>query len=298
MKLPFSLIEMLGERVPHVHIVDIGAMYMGDEYVSYRPLLRPGLASVVGFEPLVSECEKLNAAAAPGQRYLPYCIADGSERTFHVTNTGFTSSLYEPNTELLKVFNNLEELTRVIRSERIRTHRLDDLSEVSDVHLLKLDVQGAELDVLRHSERILRSTMLVQCEIEFLEMYKGQPMYSDVDAFMRSRGFMLHFFMGFGGRAYRPVTTNGNVNLPIRHMLWSDAVYVPHVARLHEYPPERLLVLALILHEVYMSVDLAAVVLNHYDRQAKTDLWSEYLRELTGRANPGERPPLLGVDSR
>ncbi|MBX3390089.1 MAG: FkbM family methyltransferase [Phycisphaeraceae bacterium] len=296
MKAPFSLIEMLGDRVPHLHIVDVGAMFIGPEHIPYRTLLEPGRTTVTGFEPISTECEKLNQSASPGQRFLPYCIADGTVRTFYVTNTGFTSSLYEPNTELLNAFNNLGELTRVQGTEQLQTKRLDDVSEVSDVHFLKLDVQGAELDVLKGAERTLKSVMLVYCEVEFLDMYKGQPLFGEIDSFLRTQGFMLHFLNGFGGRGFVPVTANNNINLPVRQALWSDAIFVPDFRRLHLYPPERLLALAVMLHELYLSVDLVSVILNHYDRKMSTDLWSEYLRRLTGRENPGKRPPLAGLD--
>lgn len=297
MKPPFSLIEMLGDRVPHLHFVDVGAMYLGPEHIPYRQVLIPGRSTVIGFEALKEECDKLNASAESGHRYLPYCIGDGTERTFYVTNSGFTSSLYEPNTEFVRTFNNLEELMRVVRREKVQTVRLDDVSEIRDVHFLKLDVQGAELDILKNASRVLDSAMLVYCEVEFVDLYKGQPLFAEIDQFLRSRGFMLHFFNGFGGRAFKPVTLKGDVNLALRQMLWSDAIYVPDIRRLHTYPPDRLLALAVILHELYVAVDLVSVLLNHYDRQMRTDLWSTYLKQLTGRTEPGERPALAGLDA-
>ncbi|MGH7243514.1 MAG: FkbM family methyltransferase [Phycisphaerales bacterium] len=296
MNPPFSLIEMLGDLVPHMHFVDVGAMFLGPEHIPYRTLLRPGRSTVTGFEPLKKECDLLNAGAPAGQRYLPYCVADGTTRTFHITNTGFTSSLYEPNMELLKAFNNLSELLVVERTETVQTVRLDDVPEIQDVHFLKLDVQGAELDVLRNSQRLLKSTMLIHCEVEFLELYKGQPLFGEIDAFLRSQGFMLHFLNSFSGRAYSPVTANNNINAAVRQLLWSDAIFVPDFRRLHLYAPERLLVLAVFLHELHVSVDLASVVLNHYDRKMNTNLWDEYLRRLTGRPGSGQRPALAGLD--
>ena len=296
MKPPFSLIEMLGDLVPHLHFVDVGAMYLGPEHIPYGALLRPGRATVTGFEPLKKECALLNASAGPGARFLPYCIGDGATRTFYTTNTGFTSSTYEPNIDLLRAFNNLSQLMIVEKTESIQTVRLDDVPEVTDVHFLKLDVQGAELDVLRHSQRLLTSTMLVYCEVEFLEMYKGQPLFGEIDAFLRAQGFMLHFLNGFGGRAFAPVTTNNNINQALRQVLWSDAVFVPDFRRFHLYAPDRLLALAVMLHELYSSVDLVSVALNHYDRKMNTDLWGDYLRKLTGRPDTGPRPLLSGLD--
>src|SRR5262249_22272238 len=54
------------------------------------------------------------------------------------------------------------------------------------------DVQGAELSILKavRSEH-WRDVLAVQTEIEFVEFYRGQPLFADVDAFMRDRGFVL-----------------------------------------------------------------------------------------------------------
>jgi hypothetical protein len=63
-----SLSGLLGELAPAIRIVDIGALWLGDGALAYRSLLETGRASVIGFEPIASECESLN------QRF---------QRTFH-----------------------------------------------------------------------------------------------------------------------------------------------------------------------------------------------------------------------
>ena len=57
-----------------------------------------------------------------------------------------TSSLYEPNTELLSKFTHLANLVEVVATEEVQTTRLDDLREtIPDIDLLKIDVQRASL---------------------------------------------------------------------------------------------------------------------------------------------------------
>ena len=55
---------------------------------------------------------------------------------------------------------------------------------------LKLDTQGTELEVLRGAGRLLRDHVLsVQVEAEFRALYRGQPLFGDVDRFLAGRGF-------------------------------------------------------------------------------------------------------------
>lgn len=282
----FSIYDIL-KSPPSVGIVDVGAMWLGEADVAYRSLLgRPG-TRVVGFEPVVAECEKLNHLKLPGHTFLPYVIGDGSDRTFYTTNDPMTSSMYEPNTPLLRQFSGIEEIMRVVSATPVKTHRLDDIPEVSDCHYLKIDVQGGELDVLRGATRLLAQTGIVQCEVEFLPLYKNQPLFGDVDAFLRSQGFMLHRFASPSGRLLRPfasrdAASKGGAGPPSTQILWTDAIYMPDISTLGSQTPERLLRTAIMLHEVFRHADVVAHLLLHHDRLTGSDYWAPYLKRLTG----------------
>lgn len=287
---PFSLTDMLGRALPPIHIVDVGAMWLEGHPPPYAPLARSGAARITGFEAVPAECDKLNARAMKNHAFLPYFIGDGTERTFHTCNAPMTSSLYEPNTALLKRFQLLEELTRVVGTERVATRRLDDLPEVERIDYLKIDVQGAELDVLRGSERKLADTLVIHLEVEFVPMYKGQPLFGEVDAHLRARGFEFHSFLGLCGRAFKPLLNGSSRTEPIRQHLWSDVLYVRDFMRLRELSPPRLLRMAAILHEAYSSADLAALCLQHHDDLTGGQLWKYYMQRLV-KGTP-EAPPL------
>jgi FkbM family methyltransferase len=291
--LPFSLVDQLGSSYPGLKIIDVGAMNFGaqGDGSEHFDLVRRGLARVVGFEPIHAECEKLNAKAGSHERYLPYALGDGTVRPFHTCTMAMTSSLFRPNTRLLKLFNNLEELVRVVSTEEITTHRLDDIEEVRDADYLKLDVQGAELDVLRGGQKLLERVVAVSTEVEFVPLYEGQPLFADVDTFLREKGFLLHTMTGISGRAFRPLVFKNNVNLPFRQMLWSQALYIRDFSRFEVLNPEQLLRLAVVLHEMFGSIDAASLALLHYDRKAGTDHWERYMRRLTGATGPLQKPP-------
>lgn len=55
--------------------------------------------------------------------------------------------------------------------------------------LLKLDLQGFELEALRGAERLLRMIDVVLLEVSLKPMYQGEPTFTKIEKFLRARGF-------------------------------------------------------------------------------------------------------------
>lgn len=258
-----------------IHIVDVGAMNVG-EAPPYERLLVDGgpgrHARLIGFEPIAEECAALQAAASAGRTFLPHFIGDGTRRTFHLCEPPFTSSLFEPNHEVLRLFDDFDSLFKVVARQPVQTSRLDDITEISQIDYLKIDVQGGELDAMRGGQRLLSRALVVDTEVEFAPLYKNQPLFADVDAYLRSQGFMFHTFAmsALPGRTYLPLQHPADRHYRFNQFLWADAVYVRDPLTWADLPPEDLLKLAVITHDAYFSPDLAARALEHYDRRMGT----------------------------
>jgi len=266
---------------------DSAAMIVGDTAdVPYGPVMRPGKHRIIGFEPAQEECDRLNAQKKESETFLPYFIGDGTERTFHECNFPMTSSLYPPNTRLLREFQNLAELTTLVRQHRVKTKRLDDIPEVRPIDLLKIDVQGAELEVFQNAPQTLTDVCVIQTEVEFVPLYVGQPLFSDVDIYLRSQGFLLHTYYTLAGRCFKPLQANNDLNARINQILWTDAIYVRDFTKLDQLFPPMLLKMAVILNDCYHSADLAARILLEYDRQTGTKHWKQFMKVLTGIEPP------------
>jgi FkbM family methyltransferase len=278
----FSIFDLIREPLGTFKLVDVGAASMGDREI-FHPLVTQANAQIVGFEPVQAECDKLNLQHGPPHIFLPHAIGDGKVRTFHICNMPWTSSLYPPNTPLLAMFQNLEELTRVISTAEVQTIRLDDVNEARGADYLKLDVQGAELDVLRGASELLKDVLFVQIEVEFVPMYLGQPLFAEVDQALRAAGFQLHRLAELAGRAFRPVIVNNDVNAMGSQWLWGEAFYIRNFMALHLLPPVKLLKLAAILHLVSQSYDLVPLVLGHCDKQMGSSLSLQYVQRLISR---------------
>ncbi|MCD6393299.1 MAG: FkbM family methyltransferase [Planctomycetes bacterium] len=286
-----SLWDVLGHKSGQIKIVDVGALVLDDEPPDYHALLKPGVAKVIAFEPDEQECQKINQSYPVDCLCLPYFIGDGSERTFNVCNCDMTSSLYEPNTELLEKFQALSELTQVVRRCTVSTKRLDDIDEVQGADYLKIDVQGAEVDVFNGAKNLLADIMIIHTEVEFVPMYIDQPLFAEVDQILRKNGFLFHKFYrsAMAGRTFKPLIIENNSYKPLSQALWSDVIYVKNFLHYDRTPPEKLLKLAVILHDVYGSYDLVHYILAQFDKQTSARCAEQYLQQLMGR-NSSRKP--------
>jgi FkbM family methyltransferase len=273
-----SLVELINID-SLVNIVDLGALMYENNPPNYQVLLDLGLAHIIGFEPNEKECLKLKDKYN-NHEYYPYAIGDGKEHTFYSTKMPSCSSLLEPDLSVLNDFYSFPEWMEVTESTKIKTHRLDDLLLGKDIDFIKLDIQGGELMALENSIEILNSTVAIEIEVEFIPQYKHQPLFSEIEIFLRSKGFMFHSFLGYGTRSIKPILKANDPNRGFRQWIWSDAVFTKNLWLENTLSELKLLKLALILNDVYQSYDLAYFALKQSDLKFNTSYAPKYHRAL------------------
>jgi hypothetical protein len=158
-----------------------------------------------------------------------------------VTAEPGSSSLYPPDTELLDRRDGLGAMAPR-GTEPLATTTLAAWAReagVEAVDVLKLDVQGAELDILRGAGALLDGVRALDLEVEFAPLYRGQPLFADVDAYLRERGFSLwrlreltHHGLRGAGAAGGAREVQRFAGWELRHasgggqLFWARAVYV------------------------------------------------------------------------
>jgi FkbM family methyltransferase len=100
-----------------------------------------------------------------------------------------SSSLLEPK-EHLKIYPSV----KFNRSIEVQTINLDEWAQINNVdHIdfMWLDMQGAELAMLKACPNILKTVKLIFIEIAFAETYKNMPLYQEVRPWLESQGFTV-----------------------------------------------------------------------------------------------------------
>lgn len=171
--------KMLSESKGIIHV---GAS-IGDERHAYARYDLP----VIWFEPILSVYQELcaNIEQYPKQIAYPFLITDkvADEYEFHVSNNnGASSSIFD----LHKHGEAWPEI-QYVKDVKLFSLTLDSLDLTGDA--LVLDVQGAELLVLKGAEKILERIRFVQIEAYNAEMYRGGAAMADIQDFMASHGF-------------------------------------------------------------------------------------------------------------
>jgi FkbM family methyltransferase len=176
---------------------------------------------VYAFEPVKETYERLaaNLEGVPGKTYCMALSSSSGVARFHVNRVPGTSSVL-PRSEEARIYHN--HATETADTRGVPTTTLDQWLQTADVDhvdILKLDVQGMELEALRGAEEVLaRGVSCLFIEMMFLPIYDGQPLFAEIDQFLRSRGY--HLF-----NLYNQWTLQFNGQITS-----CDAIYVPRRA--------------------------------------------------------------------
>lgn len=172
-------------------VVDIGAN-RGDWSRGLRALWPT--AKIMMFEASPQHNDSLASAAKEiGNADYRIAVLNNQESTVEFYQGGDTgNSMFRENT---KLFANDRPITRPSRTldQEVADSFLRD--EVIDI--VKADVQGAELVVFQGAIDTLKQATFVQFEASTVEFNAGAPCTHEVDAFLRSQGFVLHDMAAF-----------------------------------------------------------------------------------------------------
>jgi FkbM family methyltransferase len=203
-------------------------------------------AFVVGFDPDREECARLEREYGNERiRFIPMALGERQGRgKVYVTRDPACSSLYEPDDAVESVHPDLEGLITLERTTEVELSTLDGWiadNPIPEVRVLKVDVQGGELGVLRGADEALKSARLLEVEVQFNPLYRGVPLFGEVDAHLRGCGFVLwrlHHLVHYGlrGGSTEFVVQDwsafdsdmARIEARGGQLYWADAVYVRH----------------------------------------------------------------------
>lgn len=270
-----------GEKIS---VIDIGARLTPGEAPIYENLIKHDICNVTAVEPDSSTNHLLEKL--PNARIYNLTLGTKGYSYLNICKLPSCSSLLIPNIEIVSRYSGMEYFYKT--KDRISVHvdEMDDIFQDDHFDFLSIDVQGAELDVLQHGKRNLSNLLGVHIEVSFIENYKGQPLFRDVDAFLSNNKFTFHCFTGYGTRSPRGIEINNSPINGINQWLWADAFYFHDLTDTTFWrEPGKLIKLACIFHDLYKSYDFSAHCLKIHDQLFGSTHFPEYSLLISNSTN-------------
>lgn len=162
---------------------------------------------VHGFETDIKECESLNREAK--EKDFPYAfhpIGLWSKKDiidFNVTVSRGSSSCFKPNLKFLdRLYYTAEDsvgsllkVDEVVKTQVTSVDLWSKQNNIENIDFVKLNIQGAELEVLKGSLSKLPDVLGLQLEMSFVQTWQNGPLFAEIDTFVRSQGFVFFDFL-------------------------------------------------------------------------------------------------------
>ncbi|MES2702723.1 MAG: FkbM family methyltransferase [Bacteroidota bacterium] len=182
-------------------ILDIGSWHLGQsmEFADIFPT-----AGIHAFEPVPDSYQLCltrlqeagpakqanikvhNLALGTTEGEMPFYAVDPSQSS--VPNVG-ASSMFK----FMDGLNGTPFGQNLVQKEiKVKASTLDKWcseNAVSEIDIMWMDVQGAELHVLQGAEKALQNTKVIMTEVGLKPYYEGHTLKADIDSFLFARGF-------------------------------------------------------------------------------------------------------------
>jgi FkbM family methyltransferase len=193
---------------------------------------------------------------------LNSALSDSTKKVeFHLCKKQEVSSIFPPNFDFLNKFPDSERF-KVQKNIRLNTDTLNNQLikvGVNEVDFIKIDTQGYELPILQGSYDYLDSVIGLEIEVEFVEMYKGQPLFDEVDGFVKSKNFSLVDLK----RYFWKRKGTGNTTNKKGQLIFGDALYFKtpeQILKISNINQEKI-IRSIYIYLAYGYVDLSQVLL-------------------------------------
>ena len=249
-----------------------------------------GTGGAVGFEPLEEPRDDgCNLS-------LPFALGSSTRPgKLLVTRRVSMTSLLPPARDLFARFWDKPVHTEIVEEIPVELRRLDDLAQDHDFRpdMLKIDVQGAEHDILLGSRECLTDSIIAaEIELSFIERYEGLTPFCGVVAFMAEQGFELVDLWRI--KRYRHRNSANVVNpgiargLRAGRLAFSDTLFMRSDAALMDYvtasrsQTSKAMVLCLVYGKADMAARLHDATRELFDAPDNVFI-DDYFRRMSGK---------------
>lgn len=197
------------------------------------------ITNIIGFEPNPIEIEALQrtykASDFKSLKLEPVCLSNlDGETKFNITKHASMSSMldldlenYEKHFGEYQQFESWREHVEIAETITSTSKKLDTYFTNKECYIdyLKLDTQGTELEILKGSEQLIKSRKIniLKIEVSTIAVYENQVLFSDIDVYLRSKGYILVDFITYKENYSSAIKTKDKNN---HYAPCGDAIYV------------------------------------------------------------------------
>lgn len=162
-------------------------------------LSKAGLLKPIYVEPDGVEAERLRLKHGAQSVLETALWSSSGRRDLYLTEEPGCSSMLIPEPDR-NVPDAVKKMLPVREQLSVACARADDELGARKISpdILKIDVQGGELEVLKGFGNALNSVQCIEMEVYFMRCYRDQPLFDDIFQYMTEMGFGLFDLQVFG----------------------------------------------------------------------------------------------------
>lgn len=173
-------------------------------------------SQIIAFEPIVSLCEEMKILFNDNfnVKIENVGIADiNGELIFYVNKSIDTSSFLPSQKTGLNSDDQVKNVAQIKVPVKTITESYNE-EKIEQIHILKLDIQGSELNALKGAVKLLTEKKIdcIYTEAYFIKQYVDQPLFGDIILYLSNYGYQLQDI-------YNPIYGKGK-------LAWCDAVFI------------------------------------------------------------------------
>ena len=254
-----------------------------------------------GYEPDKEEINKLNATTNlhwKSQNYIPEALGEleGEFKLNLHAQPGFSSKL-NAKKDQFELFSRSMYLKEKEKQILVKVNTLDNSltdSKIPNPCFMKIDIQGMELEVFKGATNFLKNHCLgIRVEVYFHQIYENQPLFTDVDAYLRNVGFLpfqfaeLHSWRRDSTFKFPFIDHRSKIGFSEGQLMHADVVYLKDPSKLEKADLLQQRIRLALISLSYRHYDLAHQIFSSlaskYPKYLKSATYLEKLAKSDGK---------------